>query len=198
AENIKLKHDKEVVEARFTNLEHGDKEKSDLIAKLQRSDKEKTNLIAKLEQNDKDTAAGVAKLEQKQSQDDEKSNFIAKSDDDTREINQSSVIITSTKTENSNGTHKQKGLRFSNLSCETKTIGSGNDQTEISELEQDDETDKNQIVEQGLIEELYLSTDRQSLIDSAIDNTSSTEINISKNKGSAQHLSNLFKTAIKS
>jgi len=65
-------------------------------------------------------------------------------------------------------------------------------------LEQYDETDKNQIVEQGLIEELYLSTERQSLIDSVIDNTSSTEINISKNKGSAQHLPNLFKTAIKS
>ncbi|CAG8617340.1 6689_t:CDS:1, partial [Diversispora eburnea] len=51
------------------------------------SDKEKINLIAKLKQNDKDTVARVAKLEQKQSQDDEKSNFIVKLDDDTRENN---------------------------------------------------------------------------------------------------------------
>ncbi|CAG8582876.1 7503_t:CDS:2 [Ambispora gerdemannii] len=65
-----------------------------------------------------------------------------------------------------------------------KTICSGNDQTEISELKQDDETDKNQIVEQGLIEELCLSTEN-----SAIDNTSSTEINISENKGNDQVLS---------
>ncbi|CAG8599206.1 17612_t:CDS:2, partial [Racocetra persica] len=75
-----------------------------------------------------------------------------------------------------------------NLSCDTKTISS-----EISKLEQDVECDKNEIVEQGLIEELYLSTDKQCLIDSAIGNTNSTE-----NKGPAQHLSYLFKTAIKS
>ncbi|RHZ44024.1 hypothetical protein Glove_772g24 [Diversispora epigaea] len=105
AENIKLKKDKEEVEARFTNLEQRDKEKSNLIAKLQQSDKEKTNLITKLEQNDKDTVARIAKLEQKQSQDVEKSNFIAKLDDDTRENNQSSINITSTETENSNDTH---------------------------------------------------------------------------------------------
>ncbi|CAG8601180.1 5636_t:CDS:1, partial [Diversispora eburnea] len=96
--------------------------------------------------------------------------------------------------------------QVSNSSCETKTICSGNDQTEISELEQDDGTDKNQIVEQGLIEELGISTEKQGLMilgspfgpDSAIDNTSSTEINTSENKCSAQHLSYLFKTAIKS
>ncbi|CAH1768853.1 14193_t:CDS:1 [Entrophospora sp. SA101] len=96
--------------------------------------------------------------------------------------------------------------QVSNSSCETKTISSGNDQTEISELEQDDGTDKNQIVEQGLIEELGISTEKQGLMilgspfgpDSAIDNTSSTEINTSENKCSAQHLSYLFKTAIKS
>ncbi|CAG8619131.1 3942_t:CDS:2 [Ambispora gerdemannii] len=84
-----------------------------------------------------------------------------------------------------------------NLSRGTKTIRSENDQTEISDLEQDVECDKNEIVEQGLIEELHLSTDKQCLIDSAIDsaidNTNSTE-----NKGPAQHLSYLFKTAIKS
>ncbi|CAG8588072.1 1863_t:CDS:2, partial [Diversispora eburnea] len=96
--------------------------------------------------------------------------------------------------------------QVSNSSCETKTISSGNDQTEISELEQDDGTDKNQIVEQGLIEELGISTEKQGLTtlgspfgpNSAIDNTSSTEINTSENKGSAQYLSYLFKTAIKS
>ncbi|CAG8556977.1 5413_t:CDS:2 [Paraglomus brasilianum] len=57
--------------------------------------------------------------------------------------------------------------QVSNLSCKTKTISSRNNQTEISELEQDD-------------------------------NTISTEINILNNKGRAQHLSNLFKTVIKS
>ena len=52
----------------------------------------------------------------------------------------------------------------------TKTVPSGNDQshviltespslqTEVSELEQDDEINKNQIVEQGLIQELHLPT----------------------------------------
>src|SRR6185312_4604345 len=66
--------------------------------------------------------------------------------------------------------------------------------------EQDVECDKNETVEQGLIEELHLS-DKQCLMilglpfrpDSVIDNTNSTE-----NKGPAQHLSYLFKTAIKS
>ncbi|CAJ0634936.1 9252_t:CDS:2 [Entrophospora sp. SA101] len=79
----------------------------------------------------------------------------------------------------------------------------------MSELEHDDEVDKNQIVEQGLIEELCSSTE----IASAIENTSSTETSISCDKSeytilgesetqssafSAQHLSCLFKTAIKS
>ncbi|CAG8624812.1 4606_t:CDS:2, partial [Diversispora eburnea] len=59
--------------------------------------------------------------------------------------------------------------RYVNLSCCTKTISSENNQTEISDVE----CDKNEIVEQ--------------------DNANSTE-----NKGSAQHLSYLFKTAIKS
>ncbi|RHZ69306.1 hypothetical protein Glove_284g66 [Diversispora epigaea] len=102
----------------------------------------------------------------------------------------------------------------SELSLVTKTVPLGNNQihiiltesdfpkTEVSELDQDNEIDKNQIIEQGLIEEMNLSTERQSLIDSAIDNTSTTEINIScdisENKGSSQHLSYLFKTAIKS
>ncbi|CAG8824992.1 40597_t:CDS:2, partial [Gigaspora margarita] len=63
----------------------------------------------------------------------------------------------------------------SNLFCDTKTINSGNNQTEI---EQNNEYDKNQIVKQDLIEELYLSTEEQSLIDSIIDNTSSTEIDV--------------------
>ncbi|CAG8611696.1 10580_t:CDS:2, partial [Diversispora eburnea] len=72
--------------------------------------------------------------------------------------------------------------RDENLSCGTETISSENDQTEISV-----ECDKNEIVEQ--------------------DNTNSTEINSSENRGeleirssasSAQHLSYLFKTAIRS
>ncbi|CAJ0825914.1 6241_t:CDS:1, partial [Entrophospora sp. SA101] len=111
--------------------------------------------------------------------------------------------------------------KLSNLSCDTRIVPSGNDQihaiseepdfpkTEMSELEHDDEVDKNQIVEQGLIEELCSSTE----IASAIENTSSTETSISCDKSeytilgesetqssafSAQHLSCLFKTAIKS
>ncbi|CAG8643961.1 108_t:CDS:2 [Funneliformis mosseae] len=52
-----------------------------------------------LQQNDK-----VAKLEQKQSKTDEKNNFIVKSDDDAKGINQSSVNTTSTKMKNSNDT----------------------------------------------------------------------------------------------
>jgi len=75
----------------------------------------------------------------------------------------------------------------------TKTVPSGNDQshviltespllqTEVSELEQDDEIDKNQIVEQGLIQELHLPT---------------KEMIVSF--GNSAHLSHLFKTAIKS
>ncbi|CAG8820889.1 28515_t:CDS:2, partial [Gigaspora margarita] len=66
----------------------------------------------KLEQNDKDTAsenaelkARVAKLEQKQSQTDEKNNFIVKSDDDAKGIDQSSVNTISTKMKNSNDTN---------------------------------------------------------------------------------------------
>ncbi|CAG8500051.1 17908_t:CDS:2 [Cetraspora pellucida] len=67
AENIKLKQDKAEIKARFI----------------------------KLEQNDKDTAfenaelkAKVAKLKQKQSQTDEKNNFIVKLNDDAKEIDQ--------------------------------------------------------------------------------------------------------------
>jgi hypothetical protein len=78
-------------------------------------------------------------------------------------------------------------------------------------LEQDVECDKNEIVKQGLIEELHLTTDKQSLIDSAIDNTDSTEnkgesyemrmllhLKTRNSASSVQHLSYLFKTAIKS
>ncbi|CAJ0832075.1 206_t:CDS:2, partial [Entrophospora sp. SA101] len=97
-------------------------------------------------------------------------------------------------------------IKFQIHHVKQKPLVRENDQTEISELEQDDGTDKNQIVEQGLIEELGISTEKQGLMtlgspfgpDSAIDNTSSTEINTSENKCSAQHLSYLFKTAIKS
>ena len=68
-------------------------------------------LNAKIEQTAKENAelkARVVKLEQKQLQDgEEKNNHIAKLDDDTIEINQSSVNITSAETENSNDTHKE-------------------------------------------------------------------------------------------
>ena len=45
-------------------------------------------------------------------------------------------------------------------------------QTEVSELEQDDEIDKNQIVEQGLIQELHLPTKEN---DSSIKISNSSE-----------------------
>ena len=93
----------------------------------------------------------------------------------------------------------------------TKTVPSGNDQshviltespslqTEVSELEQDDEIDKNQIVEQGLIQELHLPTkenDSSIKINNSSDksgNMSSEESMIVSFGNSAQHLSHLFK-----
>ncbi|RHZ78665.1 hypothetical protein Glove_158g77 [Diversispora epigaea] len=86
--------------------------------KLKQALEEHESRFVKLEQNDKDTAvenaelkARVAKLEQKQSQIDEKNNFIVKSDDYAKGINQSSVDITSTEMENSNDTHEQIDLQ---------------------------------------------------------------------------------------
>ena len=96
-----------------------------------------------------------------------------------------------------------------------KTVPSGNDHSHVTSVEpdlkvsveQDDELipeeslDKNQIVEQGLIQEL--SFDACSSI-STENNVSSTDTNSSCNgsenmiSGSAQHLSYLFDTAIKS
>ncbi|CAG8592908.1 6333_t:CDS:2 [Diversispora eburnea] len=71
AENIKLKQDLEKYEARFTNLEQKDKEKTDLIAKL---------------------------------------------DDDIHEIKQSSVNTTFTKMENSNDIPERIELQTENVS----------------------------------------------------------------------------------
>jgi hypothetical protein len=95
-----------------------------------------------------------------------------------------------------------------------KTVPSGNDQSHVTSvkpdlevsMEQDDEQeslDKNQIIEQGLIQELCGTFDTCSPI-SSDDNISSTNTNSSCNgsenmiSGSAQHLSYLFDTAIKS
>ncbi|UZO21430.1 uncharacterized protein OCT59_013823 [Rhizophagus irregularis] len=101
-----------------------------------------------------------------------------------------------------------------------KTVPSGNDQSHVTSvkpdlevsIEQDDEQeslDKNQIIEQGLIQELCgtlplaPSANTCSPI-SSDDNISSTNTNSSCNgsenmiSGSAQHLSYLFNTAIKS
>ena len=95
-----------------------------------------------------------------------------------------------------------------------KTVPSGNDQSHVTSvkpdlevsMEQDDEQeslDKNQIIEQGLIQELCGTFDTCSPI-SSDDNISSTNTNSSYNgsenmiSGSAQHLSYLFDTAIKS
>ena len=98
-----------------------------------------------------------------------------------------------------------------------KTVPSGNDQSHVTSVEpdlevsvkQDDELipeeslDKNQIVEQGLIQELCGTFGTCSSI-STENNVSSTDTNSSCNgsenmiSGSAQHLSYLFDTAIKS
>ncbi|CAB5371463.1 unnamed protein product [Rhizophagus irregularis] len=96
-----------------------------------------------------------------------------------------------------------------------KTVPSGNDQSHVTSaepnlMEQDNDElileeslDKNQIVEQGLIQELCSTYGTCSSI-STEDNVSSTDINSSCNgsenmiSGSAQHLSYLFDTAIKS
>ncbi|RHZ60196.1 hypothetical protein Glove_357g43 [Diversispora epigaea] len=93
----------------ITELRKENAEISELRKKF--SEVEAENNELKAENNDKDTAvenaelkARVAKLEQKQSQTDEKNNFIVKSDDDAKGIDQSSVNITSTETENSNDT----------------------------------------------------------------------------------------------
>ncbi|GES85321.1 hypothetical protein GLOIN_2v1708780 [Rhizophagus clarus] len=104
--------------------------------------------------------------------------------------------------------HRESIAQDSLISRNIKTVPSGNDQshvtskTEVS-VEQDDDMipgeslDENQIVEQGLIHELCSSISPE-------DNVSSTEIISScvslENliSGSAQHLSYLFETAIKS
>ena len=104
--------------------------------------------------------------------------------------------------------HRESIAQDSLISRNIKTVPSGNDQshvtskTEVS-VEQDDDMipeeslDENQIVEQGLIHELCSSISPE-------DNVSSTKIISScfslENmiSGSAQHLSYLFETAIKS
>ncbi|CAB5325913.1 unnamed protein product [Rhizophagus irregularis] len=94
-----------------------------------------------------------------------------------------------------------------------KTVPSGNDQSHVTSvkpdlevsMEQDDEQeslDKNQIIEQGLIQELCGTFDTCSPIssDDNISSNTNSSCNGSENMilGSAQHLSYLFDTAIKS
>ncbi|RHZ84365.1 hypothetical protein Glove_82g23 [Diversispora epigaea] len=114
------KENAEIPELRkkFSEVEAENIELKTENVKLKQALEEHESRFAKLEQNDKDTAvenaelkARVAKLEQKQLQTDEKNNFIVKSDDDAKGIDQSSVNITSTETENSNDTHEQIDLR---------------------------------------------------------------------------------------
>ncbi|CAG8599189.1 5343_t:CDS:2, partial [Gigaspora rosea] len=81
--NANLKQDKEEIEARFIKLEQNDKDTASENAELK---------------------ARVVKLEQKQLQTDKKNNFIIKSDDNTKEIDQSSVNTISTNMKNSNDT----------------------------------------------------------------------------------------------
>ncbi|PKY53904.1 hypothetical protein RhiirA4_426383 [Rhizophagus irregularis] len=94
-----------------------------------------------------------------------------------------------------------------------KTVPSGNDQSHVTSVEPDleisveqdipEESLDNQIVEQGLIQELCGTFGAYSSI-STENNVSSTDTNFSCNEsesmisGSAQHLSYLFNTAIKS
>ncbi|CAJ0642881.1 4553_t:CDS:2 [Entrophospora sp. SA101] len=179
-----------------------EEQNSKLIAEIAKLRKENAKLKQIIEENEKRDVR-VEELEQKNIELETRLAILE------QEKNQNLSSDNSSKPSNSSRDIKTVSSgndQVSNSSCETKTISSGNDQTEISELEQDDGTDKNQIVEQGLIEELGISTEKQGLMilgspfgpDSAIDNTSSTEINTSENKCSAQHLSYLFKTAIKS
>ncbi|CAG8624145.1 30069_t:CDS:2 [Gigaspora margarita] len=117
--------------------------------------------------------ARVAKLEQKQLQnEEEKNNHIAKLDDDTIEVNQSSINATSIKTENSNNTPISDQ---SNSSCEIKTITNGNDQNlELTKTVNIDSA------------ELYSSD-------------SSDELSLEKTiEGSTQRLAYWFEKAIKS
>jgi len=112
--------------------------------------------------------------------------------------------------------HRESIAQDSLISRNIKTVPSGNDQshvtskTEVS-VEQDDDMipeeslDENQIVEQGLIHELCSSISPEEMFTKVNpDNVSSTEIISSyislENmiSGSAQHLSYLFETAIKS
>ncbi|CAG8530251.1 7709_t:CDS:1 [Cetraspora pellucida] len=108
AEILELRREKDLLMSRIIELEQSAKENAE-NTKLRDSE-----LNAKIEQTSKENAelkARVLKLEQKQLQNEEKNNYIAKLDEDTKEINRSLVNITSTKTENSNDTHERIDLR---------------------------------------------------------------------------------------
>ncbi|KAF0512561.1 hypothetical protein F8M41_017978 [Gigaspora margarita] len=104
AEIPELRRKKDLLMARIIELEQSAKENTK-NAKLRDAE-----LNAKIEQTAKENAklkARVAKLEQKQLQnEEEKNNHIAKLDDDTIEVNQSSINAISIETENSNDTPK--------------------------------------------------------------------------------------------
>ncbi|CAG8615419.1 3204_t:CDS:2, partial [Paraglomus occultum] len=115
----KLVAENDILRREDTEIKFENNELKAENVKLKQALEEHESRFAKLEQNDKDTAVEnaelkvrVAKLEQKQSKTDEKNNFIIKSDDDAKEINQSSVCeagypvsnTISTKMKNSNDT----------------------------------------------------------------------------------------------
>ncbi|CAG8593417.1 4136_t:CDS:2 [Dentiscutata heterogama] len=181
--------------------------------------------FAKLEQNDKNTAtenAGVVKLEQKQLQNDS-SNIIDTSpkllEDDTGENNQSSVITPCkmnsdelNNAPNSDVSFEDNSSEQSNLSCEIKTVTSGNDQNlelasdtktvnidnnaELYSSDSSDEVsglDRNQITEQTLKRDFTKST--VIVKSNEIDN----ELSLEKTTGdSTQRLAYWFEKAIKS
>ncbi|CAI2198290.1 12023_t:CDS:2, partial [Funneliformis geosporum] len=140
--------------------------------------------------------ARFTRLEQR---DKEKTNLIAKMDDDIKEIKQSSANASSV--ENPNNVVRlgklEKMAKPSNTSDKIseefeKTVPSGNDQSHVTSVESDltkqnndelileESLDRNQIIEQGLIQELCGTFGTCSSI-STEDNISSIDTNFSCN-----------------
>ncbi|CAG8593992.1 3047_t:CDS:2 [Paraglomus brasilianum] len=140
AENASLLAKEAGFIARIVELEQTAKENAELKAK-----------VAKLEQTAEENAelkARVAKLEQKQLQNDISSN--------TGSSNSSFISPEDKEVDDFVDLKVKEKIR--NDQSHVILTESPSLQTEVSKLEQDDEIDKNQIVEQGLIQELHLPT----------------------------------------
>ncbi|CAG8839817.1 41884_t:CDS:2, partial [Gigaspora margarita] len=178
---------KQIIEGNAEKAKLRDAELNTRIMELERSVKENEDRFAKLEQKQNNILDPVINqcIDTNSNSLDDSQNEDANASEEDLSYGSTETILSKNGQDGNlcdMKTVPSGNDRDENLSCGTKTISSENDQTEISELERDVECDKNEIVEQGLIEELHLSTDKQSLINSAIDNTNSTEINPSENK----------------